>query len=126
MIITKQQFITIINVIKQLVEKDKFVKDISEAEYSSGAHLSEILILEEMLQSVLEPYIVNSSESLIDYFIFDLDFGQKPILQTIDFTDYIIDSKTDLSTAENLYDFLLTKYQIIEEENKNAQKRSVI
>lgn len=120
MLITKQQFITIINLIKQIVEKDKlinkFVKDISEAGYSSGAYLSEILILEEMLQSALEPYLVNSSESLIDYFIFDLDFGQKPILQTIDFSDYIIDSKTNLSTAENLYDFLLKKHQIIEGE----------
>lgn len=128
--ITKQQFITIIKLIKQLSDKaellNKFVNDVSESGYSSGAYLSEILILEELLQASLEPDIIDPSESLIDYFIYDLEFGTKPILHEMDFTNYIIDSNTDLSTPESLYDFLVNNYQNIEEENKNAEKRSVI
>lgn len=109
--ITKQEFVNIINhliEVKEFVDevnqKARKLKDYIESDFFNASSLS--ISFEADLVKVLENMF---NTDLISWWLYDLDYGTKFEIGCIVEADGI--TKPDLSTAEKLYDYLVSNLQ---------------
>lgn len=125
-LITKEQFSKCISLIQRLYQKEDeinaFLKRVCEEGYCEGVYTDAILTIEELLIDMLEPAVVSPDESLIGYFIYELDFGKNKITYQPEFINYEITTDTDISDASKLYDFLQNKYQYFLKEKESDER----
>ena len=99
--LSKKEFIKYINILKEYNKIQSDLYDISNGAIS----LFEFDIISKLENSVLKllEYVMHDSSNMIDYWLYELNFGK-------DFYDGCIvenDINIDVSTVEKLYDYLV-------------------
>ena len=131
-VISKEKFVGYINFIKELREKErKFNEGLSEC--FGEQNVANIFVYNDVENKIIEMLcdlvgIEYNKEDKhvgddIQYFIYELDFGEVGYAQHA----VEIDGKTyDLSSAEKLYDYLVEMdSKIISEEYQNQKKHDI-
>lgn len=122
-LLTKEEFVDIINRLREsseLVDKvnELFRKSREniECDFCNGAGLQ--ISHEGIVVNLLEKLMRDKYEN-ISYFIYELNFGDEYQEGCI----YDDNGNIDISTADKLYDYLMSYYQIEEKEgDENAEK----
>lgn len=106
--ITKQEFVNIINHLKEVNDfvnetndKARKLRDYIESDFFNASSLS--ISFESDLVKLLENMF---NTDLISWWLYDLDYGTKFEIGALVEADGI--TKPDLSTAEKLYDYLVS------------------
>lgn len=105
--LSKEVFIEALNKLQKICKAEENLYNASDAaihlfEWTPFANMIDMYV--KVLENAMEVIIDDRLGSVISYFIYDLDFGKdyKPGY-------YIDDDKDiDISTAEKLYDYILT------------------
>lgn len=100
-VLTKEEFVSYIDFLKERNDRTKEAREILSAEFGIS-FLHPYYLYEEKLVELLSK-VMNDTFSNIEFFIYDLNFGEK-------YTDGVIKDGCgkiiDISTAEKLYDYL--------------------
>lgn len=101
---TKEQFISSIEAIKEQYENDeKITKALNIIQPDSfNSFNGGIVLVNHLIQLLVD--LTNDKNSWIEYFIYELDFGEK---YKEGCATYVDKTPIDLSTAGTLFDFLI-------------------
>ena len=105
--ITKERFIKIMNTLKNQNDYRSQVYDtLSELFTDGGGFPKDEYLSEELISILRDAFHDNNEISIIDYFMYELNFGVDWTEESISESGEII----DISTSEKLYDHLMSRY----------------
>ena len=107
--ITKEQFVHYIDIIKTLMEKADMLNDALQnfdecSDFSGFSNFRAINALVELLEDIFHEDRSVEYPTNISYFIYDLEFGSKWTEDSIWDEN---ENSIDISTPEKLYDYLI-------------------
>ena len=104
--LTKEQFVHYINFIKERKEKVDQINEIFTEEFEDSVFYPHTRYETELIR--LLQYVFNDSDNDIDYFIYELDFGENDMAgEAIERNDGTVVS---LTSPEELYDYLIKEH----------------
>ena len=107
MIVSKEEFVDIIKRLKQVNdfvnETNKKARDLDDAIESDFFNASSLSISHETIVVRLLKMMFNDHDDLISWWIYEKDYGRKEEIKCWDGCS----NEVDLSTPENLYDYLI-------------------
>lgn len=104
--LTKEQFVHYINFIKERKEKVDRINDLFTEEFEDSVFYPHTRYETEMINLLQEVFEDSSND--IDYFIYELDFGESNVAgEAIEEVDGTVVS---LTSPEELYDYLIKEH----------------
>lgn len=105
--ITKERFVKILSVLKDQNDyRSKVYDTLSELFTDGGGFPKDEYLCEELISILRDAFHDNNEISIIDYFMYELNFGVDWTEESISELGEII----DISTSEKLYDHLVSRY----------------
>jgi len=105
----KELFVETINTLKKQSDHDrkcsKFLNKVFPDAFGTNLMYDNHILVNQLIKILQVAFNDKNRDSWIEYFIYELDFGAENDRLSV----YIKDKKINLSSAENLYDFLVDK-----------------